>query len=204
MTAAPDTSFIAVVSGLPRSGTSLMMKMLEAGGMPAVTDGLRAADDDNPRGYYELERVKQLPRGDVAWLPGARGKAVKIISALLEHLPPDYDYRVIFMRRRMEEVLASQRQMLRRRGEPVDAASDATMATLFARHVQRVEAWLMGRPNVRCLYVDYALIMTEPAPQVERVRKFLGDELDAARMAGVIDAGLYRQRADAAPGPVSG
>lgn len=203
MTAAADTGFITVVSGLPRSGTSLMMKMLEAGGMPAVTDGLRVADEDNPRGYYEFERVKQLPKGDVDWLRGARGKVVKIISALLEHLPEGYDYRVIFMRRRIEEVLASQRQMLVRRGEPPDAASDAAMAALFDKHVKRVEGWLMGRADVRCLYVDYARLMAEPAAQVERVRKFLGDALDAARMAGVIDAGLYRQRVADTRDPVT-
>jgi hypothetical protein len=176
-----------------------MMKMLEAGGMPAVTDGLRVADEDNPRGYYEFERVKRLPKGDVDWLRGARGKAVKIISALLEHLPEGYDYRVIFMRRRIEEVLASQRQMLVRRGEPADATSDAVMAALFDKHVKRVEGWLMGRAHVRCLYVDYALLMAEPAAQVERVRTFLGGALDAARMAAVIDAGLYRQRVEDAP-----
>jgi len=190
-----ERTFVTVVSGLPRSGTSLMMKMIEAGGIPVLTDGLRRADEDNPRGYYEFERVKQLPRGDVQWVPEARGKAVKVISALLEHLPPGDEYRVVFMRRRMEEVLASQRQMLVRRGEAADATTDAAMTALFDKHLHRIEAWFAGQPNVRRLDVDYALLMTEPGPRIEALRHFLGPDLDAGAMAAVIDAGLYRQRA---------
>ena len=111
---------ITVVSGLPRSGTSMMMRMLEAGGMPVMTDNIRTADDDNPRGYYEVERVKKLKDGDVAWVKEARGKAVKVISYLLEFLPSDQQYFVLFMRRNMQEVLASQQQMLIRRDKPTD------------------------------------------------------------------------------------
>jgi hypothetical protein len=190
---ATGLEFVTVVSGLPRSGTSMMMKMLEAGGLAVVTDGLRTADEDNPRGYYEFERVKQLPKGDIGWVPDAHGKAVKVISALLEHLPPGHEYRVIFMRRRMEEVLASQREMLKRRNA-AEATDDATMAAHFERHVKRVEGWLASQPNVRCLYVDYSEMMARPAPEVERIRRFLGGELDAAAMATVVDGGLYRQR----------
>ena len=108
---------IVVVSGLPRSGTSMMMKMLEAGGIPPVTDELRTADDDNPKGYYEFERVKQMDKGDTAWVADAQGKVVKVISALLKHLPSSHNYQVIFLRRHMSEILASQRKMLIRRGE---------------------------------------------------------------------------------------
>ena len=122
---------IVVVSGLPRSGTSMMMRMLEAGGLPPLTDGLRAPNDDNPLGYYEFERVKKLPEGDVGWLPEAQGHAVKIIAALLPHLPDSATYRVLFMRRAMSEILASQRRMLIRRGEDADAVDDAEMARLF-------------------------------------------------------------------------
>jgi hypothetical protein len=108
---------IVVVSGLPRSGTSMMMKMLEAGGIPVLTDYEREADEDNPKGYFEFERVKNLKDGDDAWLPQAKGKVVKVIAALLTDLPSSYEYEVIFMRRAMPEILASQRQMLIRRGE---------------------------------------------------------------------------------------
>src|SRR3954447_12968927 len=130
MPASTSTSApVIVVSGLPRSGTSLMMNMLQAGGVPIVTDAQRIADDDNPKGYFELERVKQMGRGDVDWVGDSHGKAVKVISYLLKNLPPTSSYKVLFMRRRLPEVLASQKKMLIRRGEPTDAVPDAQMAT---------------------------------------------------------------------------
>lgn len=186
---------VIVVSGLPRSGTSMMMKMLEAGGLPILTDQVRAADEDNPKGYYEFERVKQLDKGDHAWLPEAQGKAVKVISALLEHLPPDYTYRVLFVERRMEEVLASQKKMLARRGEPTDRVSDEEMARLFAKHVQKVKLWLSAQPNFSVLYVDYNRMLADPWPYVRQINQFLGGRLDEARMVEVVDPALYRNRA---------
>ncbi|MGD9317189.1 MAG: sulfotransferase family protein [Anaerolineae bacterium] len=184
---------IVVVSGLPRSGTSMMMKMLEAGGLPVLTDHIRTADEDNPKGYYEFERVKQIEE-DRDWLPDAQGKAVKMIAALLKHLPADYAYKVIFMRRSIEEVLASQRQMLIRRGEPIDAVSDERMAELFRRHVVGVQAWLAEQPNVDTLYVDYGGILNAPSERAKRVNEFLDGGLDVTKMAGVVDPSLYRQR----------
>ena len=188
-----DPDLIAVVSGLPRSGTSLMMKMLDAGGLPPLTDHIRSADEDNPQGYYEFERVKKL-KEDRDWLPDAKGKAVKVISALLTRLPAGYEYRVIFMRRNMSEILASQRQMLIRRGEPADSVNDADMGALFARHLQQVEAWLAGQPNMRVLYVNYNELVKAPLAHAQRVNEFLGGRLDVARMAGAVDPTLHRQR----------
>jgi hypothetical protein len=188
-----DQDTIVVVSGLPRSGTSMMMKMLEAGGLLILTDHIRTADEDNPKGYYEFERVKQIEH-DQAWLPDAKGRVVKMIAALLKHLPADYAYKVIFMRRGIEEVLASQRQMLIRRGEPTDAVSDEQMAKLFRRHVVRVQAWLAEQPNVETIYVEYADILNAPMQQAERVSEFLDGGLDVTKMAGVVDPSLYRQR----------
>jgi hypothetical protein len=115
---------VVVVSGLPRSGTSMLMNMLDAGGIPPLTDNLRAADDDNPRGYYEFEPVKKLREGDFSWLPNAQGKSVKIISALLAYLPPTETFQVLFMQRAIPEILASQRRMLINRGEDPDKVSD--------------------------------------------------------------------------------
>lgn len=184
---------VTVVSGLPRSGTSMMMRMLEAGGLPVLVDGLRTADEDNPRGYYEFERVKQLEH-DTAWLPEARGKVVKIISALLQHLPPSERYRVVFMRRDLGEVLASQREMLRRRGEPTDATRDEEMARFFTSHLRRVEGWLAAQPACDVLYVSYNDLLREPGPSSHEVAAFLGGELDAARMREVVSQRLYRQR----------
>ena len=185
---------ITIVSGLPRSGTSMMMQMLEAGGMAILTDGLREADADNPRGYYEFERLKQLPKGDHAWLEEAQGKAVKLIAALLEHLPPDHRYKVIFMRRRMEEVLTSQRRMLVRRGEDPDKTDDEELARLFEKHLRKVEAWLAAQPHVDVLDVDYNAVLADPAPHVRRINAFLGGFLDVAAMVAVVDARLYRNR----------
>jgi hypothetical protein len=128
---AQQDNYIVVVSGLPRSGTSMMMKMLQAGGIGIMTDNLRVADENNPKGYYEFERVKQLDKGDNAWVAEAQGKVIKVISYLLEFLPADFHYKVIFMRREMAEILASQRHMLERDGKPGSSANDAQMATLF-------------------------------------------------------------------------
>jgi hypothetical protein len=188
-----DTAPVTVVSGLPRSGTSMMMRMLEAGGLPVLVDGLRTADEDNPRGYYEFERVKQLA-DDTGWLPEARGKVVKIISALLQHLPPSERYRIVFMRRDLGEVLASQREMLRRRGEPTDATGDEGMARFFTSHLRRVEGWLAAQPHCAVLYVSYNDLLREPGPLVEEVAAFLGDGLDPGRMREVVSQRLYRQR----------
>ena len=193
MRATMDRDTIAIVSGLPRSGTSMMMRMLEAGGVPVLTDRIRTADADNPEGYYEFERVKQIEE-DKAWLPDAEGKVVKMIAALLKHLPPEYRYHVILMRRKIEEVLASQREMLVRRGEPTDAVPDERMAELFAKHVAQVETWLAEQPNFKILYVDYGEVLAEPLAQAERVSQFLDCALDIEKMAGVVDPALYRQR----------
>ncbi len=185
---------VTIVSGLPRSGTSMMMKMLEAGGLPPLTDHIRTADEDNPKGYYEFERVKQLPKGDVAWLPDAQGKVVKVIAALLPSLPGGYDYRVIFMQRAMPEVLASQRQMLIRRGEDPDKIPDAVMAQLFEKHLRQVDDWIKQQPNVGRLDVNYNEMLKNPQPFVEQVDAFLGHQLDRAKMAAVVDPSLHRQR----------
>ena len=192
MTREIDQQVVTIVSGLPRSGTSMMMKMLEAGGMQVLTDHIRTADEDNPKGYYEFERVKQIEH-DQAWLPDAQGKVVKMISALLKHLPPSYTYKVIFMRRNIEEILASQRQMLIRRGEPTDAVSDEKLTELFGLHLQQVTAWIDKQPNFDVVYVDYNQILESPVEQAQKVNQFMGHALDENEMVGVVDRSLYRQ-----------
>ena len=185
---------ITIVSGLPRSGTSMMMKVLEAGGLPPLTDNIRTADEDNPKGYYEFERVKQLPKGDVAWLPDAQGKVVKVIAALLPSLPGGYDYRVIFMQRAMPEVLASQRQMLIRRGEDPHKIPDHVMAQLFEKHLRQVDDWIKQQANVERLDVNYNEMLKDPQPFIDQIDAFLGNQLDKAKMATVVDPSLHRQR----------
>lgn len=184
---------VVLVSGLPRSGTSMAMKMLSAGGLSLIEDGVRTADEDNPKGYYEFERVKQIQQ-DKAWLEGARGKAVKMVGALLKHLPSTYCYKVIFMRRQIEEVLASQQKMLIRRGEATDTISDERLAELFSKHVAQIEEWVEGQSNIEVLYVDYRQVLDEPMNQALNTDRFLGKQLDMEAMAAVVDPGLYRQR----------
>ena len=188
-----NEDMVTIVSGLPRSGTSMMMRRLDAGGMQVLTDNLRTADEDNPRGYYEFERVKQI-EDDTSWLPEAQGKVVKMIAALLKHLPPGYVYRVIFMEREMDEVLSSQRQMLIRRGEPTDRIADEQMADLFRRHVQQVRGWLQQQPDLDVIYVNYREVLAHPLKQARRVKDFLGLTLDLEAMAAAVDPSLYRQR----------
>ena len=189
-----EPGFIMIVSGLPRSGTSMMMKMLEAGGIASYTDNIRTPDDDNPKGYYEFERVKKLPDGDTAWLADAEGKAVKVISALLEHLPTDYTYRVLFMQRKMEEILASQKQMLIRSGRPTDKVGDEKLAEMYGKHLAKVKAWLDGQTNFSIVYLDYNQLLIDPQKYAGQVNEFLGNDLDPQAMASVVDTNLYRQR----------
>jgi hypothetical protein len=188
---------VVVVSGLPRSGTSMLMSMLDAGGIPPITDNIRAADEDNPKGYYEFERVKALDKGDTAWVADAQGKSVKVISALLKFLPPKYQYRIIYVRRNMQEILASQRKMLVRRGEDPDKVDDAQMAALFEKHVSQVESWLREQPNIQVLYEHYSDILADPEREARRINDFLGGRLQVERMAEAVDPDLYRNRQDA-------
>ena len=196
MTDQSSNQVVTVVSGLPRSGTSMMMKLLAAGGLLPLTDNIRTADDDNPKGYYEFERVKQLPKGDVAWLPEAQGKVVKVIAALLPSLPGGYHYRVIFMQRAMPEVLASQRQMLIRRGEDPDKIPDEVMARLFEKHLRQVDDWMKQQTNVARLDVNYNEMLKKPQPFIDQIDAFLGNQLDRDKMATVVDPSLHRQRSD--------
>lgn len=186
---------ITIVSGLPRSGTSMMMKMLEAGGMSVLSDYQRTADDDNPEGYYEFERVKALDKGDTAWVGDAHGKVVKVISALLEHLPQGHVYRVLFMHRRIEEVLASQQKMMKRRGENNPKVGDAEMQEIFGKHVAKTTSWMEQQPNFTVLDVNYNELLVDPVPHVAEINRFLGGTLDADAMLAVVNPELYRNRA---------
>jgi hypothetical protein len=184
---------VIVVSGLPRSGTSMMMKMLAEGGLPVVTDELRRPDDDNPNGYYELEVVRQLREGNSAWIAGANGKAVKVISSLLEFLPPDYQYKIIFMERDSQETLASQKKMLDHRGQ-VSRMSDAEMEQQFQQHLAAIKPWLVRQPNVELYSVNYNALIAEPASICAQIVSFLELPLDRERMLAVPDPQLYRNR----------
>jgi hypothetical protein len=185
---------MVVVSGLPRSGTSMMMKMLEAGGLEVMTDNVRTADVDNPKGYYEYERVKDLEKDeDKSYLRAARGKVLKVISFLLKELPEDNFYRVLFMVRDLDEVIASQNKMLDNRGE-ANPVRDQKAKDLYKKHLVNVKVLVRTRPNFECLEVDYRRALDRPREIVEEVNRFLGGKLDASAMAEVVDRQLYRNR----------
>jgi len=184
---------ITIVSGLPRSGTSLMMQMLVAGGMPPLSDGERAADADNPRGYLEWERIKQLPH-DPGCIVEGEGKVVKVISRLLLSLPAGHDYRVIFMQRPLPEVLASQDQMMRRRGTYKEAANPAAMAAAFEKHLREVYAWLEAKPYVKSIRVPYRDVLKQPEEIGQKIAGFLKIPLNVQSMAQQVDGSLYRNR----------
>ena len=184
---------VVVVSGLPRSGTSMMMKMLEATGIEPIVDQHRAADEDNPQGYYEFEPVKRLEL-DHAWLAESGGRSVKVVSRLLVHLPGEFRYRIIFMRRRMVEILASQRAMLERRGAQDTQPPDETMKALFEKHLDEVGLWLQEQKNVQVLFVSYNEVLDNVAEQVARIATFLELESGLDLMANAVDQQLYRRR----------
>ena len=185
--------FITIVSGLPRSGTSMMMQVIEAGGVPALTDNLRTRDEDNPQGYYEFEPVKKT-KEDPSWVPGARGKVVKMVYRLLYDLPDDQEYRVIFMRRNIDEVLASQKIMLQRSGKQGAAISDERLKELFVGELEKFEHWIATRKNFSILSVDYSDMVASPGTQCKRINEFLGGVLDCERSAAAVDPSLYRNR----------
>lgn len=183
--------FVTVVSGLPRSGTSMMMRMLAAGGMELLTDGRRTADEDNPVGYFEYEPVKALP-DDASWVQNAEGRAVKVISALLPALPATHRYRVVFMERDLREIQTSQRRMIARRGVPPD---DTDLEAVFRKHLAMVRTWLDAQPGFQVLYVSYAATVEGPKEVADEVATFLGLRLDRDAMAASVDPSLYRNRA---------
>jgi hypothetical protein len=195
---------IIIVSGLPRSGTSLMMQMLDNGGVPVVTDHIRRADQDNPRGYYEYERVKRI-KEDVSWLPESRGKAFKMVSQLLYELPASERYGIIFMERDLDEMLISQEKMLARLNKP--SASRAAIERAFREHLRKVRGWLAGQANIEVLSVSYNNLVERPEEEAERVSAFLGGNADKESMSKTVDPLLYRNRKtpiDLSSEPVAG
>jgi hypothetical protein len=186
---------VVVVSGLPRSGTSMMMRMLEVGGLPLLTDGIRKPDEDNPNGYYEFEPVKKL-KDDATWVPDAKGKAIKIVYLLLCHLPANGRYKVIFMRRMIEEVVASQYKMARRAGVIVSPGQTERIIMHLDRQVGAIGAWLSQQDNFEVIYVDYNRILNDAAAICLQIKKFLAIDLDTARMQLAVTGSLYRQRAE--------
>jgi hypothetical protein len=186
---------VVIVSGLPRSGTSMMMKMLAAGGVGIMTDGGRRADIDNPKGYFEYDRTKDLEtETDKSYIREGRGKALKVISFLIKDLPDDNDYRVIFMRRDLDEVLASQDKMIQRLGTTDSSADAEAMKEAYRNDIVRARLICKKRPNFELIEVDYRSTIEDPAETASRVNAFLGHRLDEEAMRQAVDESLYRNR----------
>ena len=168
------------------------MQMLARGGMEIVTDHIRIADEDNLKGYYEFEKVKKI-KDDASWLKNTRGKVFKMISMLLFDLPPFERYKIIFMQRNMQEVLASQNKMLERLNNESDTDDDE-MEKMFRIHLNRTYAWIENQANMEVLYVNYNDLIISPRKGTETVSRFLGIRLDTEKMAGAVDPILYRNR----------
>lgn len=187
-------NFVTIVSGLPRSGTSMMMRMLEAGGVPPVVDGERKANADNPMGYYEFEPVKAL-KEDSSWVAASTGQAVKVIYKLVYDLPNNVPYRIVFMQRDIEEVLSSQEKMMRRDGLDPDTIGRDLLFNLFQTDVMDFRRWAEVQGNIQIMYADYRRMVDEPEEMSRHIAEFLGQDLDIQAMASVVDPDLYRNRA---------
>ena len=184
---------ITVVSGLPRSGTSLLMQMLQAGGMDIYTDNRRKADESNPRGYFEHEAVKGLMR-DASFLTAARGRAVKVISYLLRYLPDDFQYDILFMRRNLDEIILSQNRMLSKLNEETDDIHSQETKSVFLNHLHEVHKWLHSQKNIRFIYIDHRAVLSEPYKTAERIAGFLEKGLDSVKMASVVNPSFHRSK----------
>lgn len=195
-----DSSYkgeITIVSGLPRSGTSMMMQMLEAGGLAIFTDRLRQPDESNKKGYFEHEAVKNLARNK-SWLPEASGKCVKVIAQLIPHLPLNYRYKVIYMQRNTSEVISSQEKMRLRMGEvPHSEDTREGLRKSFENTSDAVRDWMAKHQNFDVFYVDYASVIEDPKAWATQINGFVGGDLDETAMAGEVDGRLRRERAGA-------
>lgn len=172
----------------------MMMSALQRGGMPLLVDNIRSPDRNNPKGYFEYERVKKLPKQEDNWLNEAQGKAVKIISPLLTFLPDRYHYKVVFVKRDMDEILASQRRMLERLKKPPEVNQFVgDLRQSYIEHLEEVTVWLGNQNWIQTMYVSYNDILRQPEKEFRSVAAFLERRVDPVLMAQVVDPDLYRE-----------
>jgi len=186
---------ITIVLGFPRSGTSMVMRMLEAGGKKVVTDNIKKADEDNPKGYYEFERVKKI-KEDSSWLEDTKGKVFKMVSMLLYELPKDQNYRVIFMKRNMDEMISSQRKMLERQKPEQSDVDYKKMASLYEKYLRDIKPWLETQENIDVIYISYNDLIANPLENLTNLSRFLDNRLEVDSMLKILDKSLYRNRAN--------
>jgi len=189
-----NKNFVTVVSGLPRSGTSMMMQILAAGGISPITDNVRVADEDNAKGYYEHEEVKSLAKGKHDCLNNAEGRTIKVISSLLKHLPDDRHYKVIFMNRQLDEVLASQAKMLINLDKAGHFDNDAELKVLYQTHVKTLKKWLQRQSNIDVLHLNYHDVIAEPSNNIDSIVNFLQVQANIDAMTAVVDRDMRHHR----------
>ncbi len=193
-----DQDIITIVSGIPRSGTSLVMQMLVAAGIEPLVDAARAPDDSNPRGYFELSDVKRMPRAGTDWVAGARGRCVKVIYALLEFLPRNERYCVLFVERDLDEVIDSQDRMLERLGESVGGLPRVRLRPILESQSETARQLLEAERCFEWRRISHQELISEPTQTAEKIASFLGRSEHASSMAACVDATLYRERAERA------
>ncbi len=184
---------ITIVSGMPRSGTSMMMQMLQAGGLAVLTDNIRASDENNPKGYLEYQKVKSLAT-DNSWIHEGQNKVIKVIAQLLQHLPASYQYKVVFMERDMEEIIKSQQIMLGKKSEVDKKVYPTALADTFKKQLEKTRSWIKTHPQFEVMYVDYADVINNPSEVAENLSMFLDADLNSAKMVEAVDSNLYRNR----------
>jgi len=191
-----NSESVIIVSGLPRSGTSMMMKMLKLVGIPVLEDGIRKLDENNPQGYYEYELVKKLKQNN-KWLNDAKGFAVKIVATLLQYLPERIHYKIIFMERDINEIISSQRKMLTRMKNEENVENvqdDSIMKKIYTQHLEDVKLYVNNNKNMDVLYISYNEILINPYKEGEKISKFFGGYLNVSEMIAAVDINLYRER----------
>lgn len=188
-----DSEYVIIVSGLPRSGTSMMMKMLKSVGIPVLEDGIRKPDENNPNGYFEYELVKKLKQDD-KWLDDAKGFAVKIVATLLQYLPKRIHYKIIFMERDINEIISSQRKMLSRMKNEENAQDDSTMSKIYTQHLEKVKLYANKNKNMDVLYISYNEMLINPYKEGKKISTFFGSCLNVSEMISAVDKDLYREK----------
>jgi hypothetical protein len=175
---------IYIVSGLPRSGTSMMMKMLEAGGLPVLVDADNPSTDNHPGGRYEYKLARMMSKGANEWITDAKGKVVKILLHSLYNLPDTFQYKVVFMQRNIYEVIASQTKM------GILSGNDY----IYTNMILQFNHWLKSKTTIEILFVNYNDLMKQSAPIIANVADFIGQDLNTGKMAKVPKKKLYRNR----------
>ena len=184
---------ITIVSGIPRSGTSMMMQMLNAGGLEILTDNIRVNDENNPKGYLEYQKVKNLAN-DNSWMNEGRDKVIKVIAQLLQYLPSNYQYKVIFMEREMEEIIQSQQIMLGKKADVENKVYPTALADTFKKQLEKTRSWISTHPHFEVIYVNYTDVITNPTEVAENLSLFLDADLNTEAMVKAVDNTLYRNR----------